>query len=163
MATDDAGARVDELRALVDEIAPLPWALVVEEECLRNGEDETRRFLQHDGQVAYEFVGEIWYGDAEARYVRAAVNAVPALLAERDALLARCAAAEAALQAIAAHDSYPEEIFTPLTEDEANAVCEAIGRSGVRNAYDRTYAIWGRHVGGMYRRMAREALTEAQP
>ena len=81
----------DEIRELVEfmrevEIAPLPWSLLIEDEPSRDGEDNTRRFLQHDGQVTYEMVGEIWYGDTEAQYVLLAVNAVPALLAERDAL-----------------------------------------------------------------------------
>lgn len=64
-----------------------------------------------------------------------------------------------ALEAIAARDDYPAEVFTPLTDDEASAIWEAIGRSGVRNAYDRAFASWGRLVGAQYRELAREALT----
>lgn len=64
----------------------------------------------------------------------------------------------AALVAIAAHDPYPVEVWTPLTEAEMVAVLDALDASGVRHALDRTYAQWGRHVGAQYREMAREAL-----
>lgn len=64
----------------------------------------------------------------------------------------------AALVAIATHEPYPVEVWTPLTEAEEDAIGLALDRSGVRFARDRTYAAWGRHIGARYREMAREAL-----
>lgn len=64
----------------------------------------------------------------------------------------------AALVAIAAHEPYPVEVFTPLTKAEEETIRLAIRATGVRHALDRTYAQWGRHCGARYREMAREAL-----
>lgn len=64
----------------------------------------------------------------------------------------------ATLVAIAAHEPYPVEVWTPLTEAEEDAIRLAIRATGVRHALDRTYAAWGRHIGARYREMVREAL-----
>src|SRR6266403_1157638 len=41
---------------------------------------------------------------------------------------------------------YPEDIFTPLADCEAELIQEALLTSGVRHASDRLHASWARHL-----------------
>lgn len=67
----------------------------------------------------------------------------------------------AALAEIAALAPYPEDIWTPLTSAEEEAVRGAISASGIAFPLDRSYAQWGRYIGHQYREIARKALAGA--
>lgn len=90
----------------------------------------------------------------DAIKIAAAPDDVAALLAEVDRL-------RAALAAIADHQPYPADIFTPLTAQEEEAVREAIRAATVRYPLDRTWAQWGRCVLAQTAEMARAALVGA--
>lgn len=56
-------------------------------------------------------------------------------------------------------DAYPEDIFTPLSDEELKAVVAAAEKA-VPHGSSRLHAGWARHILGAVRRIAAEALEE---
>jgi hypothetical protein len=48
--------------------------------------------------------------------------------------------------ALVAHNPYPVEVFSELTEAEQGEINAAMRGTSVRHPLDRTYASWGRRV-----------------
>lgn len=58
--------------------------------------------------------------------------------------------------------AYPEDAFTPLTDDEVATIASAMS-AAVSNGSDRMHASWGRHLMSRTGEIARAALTPARP
>ncbi len=54
---------------------------------------------------------------------------------------------------------YPEDIFTPLADCEAELIQEALLTCGVRHASDRLHASWARHLSAVRLAQLREGKT----
>jgi len=61
-------------------------------------------------------------------------------------LVAEVRRLRAVVGALVAHDPYPVEVFSELTEAEQGEINAAMRGTSVRHPLDRTYASWGRRV-----------------